>query len=139
MDEQQTMFDMKGDENMNRELLELSRWSKLFAILLLGLLGVVCLILLFGWNRLDFFMDGPFEGEEGKFVLIVIVVALIFVGIVAGSMMFFLIRAANRIRLGIRRNDQELFNNGLGDLRTYFIFLGVVSIFALFGNLLAFF
>jgi hypothetical protein len=52
---------------------------------------------------------------------------------------WFIIRGAGRIRAAIRHKDQLLFNNGLADLKTFFIIYGVVSILSLLSNLVSLF
>ena len=135
MEEQQSLFELNVDESTAVELIETSRWSKLLAILVLSMVGLVVGTLLFAWNRIQEAFAQEVPGGDWQTVMAFVVVILGIVIVVGGLMMFFLVRAGNRIRLGLRTNDQQVFNNGLNDLKTYFVFLGVIGILSLLSNL----
>ena len=134
MEEEKSLFEFNVDENSGREMLELSKWSKLFAILVFSLIGLAILAIGAVWNTLA----EKFSEETGSSSTI-LAVTLAITGLViiaiGGLMMFFLIRSSNRIKAGITGHDQFLFNGGLNDLKTYFAFLGVFGILSLLSSL----
>ncbi|HEX6190919.1 MAG TPA: hypothetical protein VFZ42_01080 [Chitinophagaceae bacterium] len=135
MEDQQPLFEFNVDETSAGEIVEMTRWSKLFAILLSCVLVVAVLVLIMLSKRLS--ADLTAEMGDGKSLVLGFVYVLIILAIgVAAMMMFFLIRSANRIKNGLFRHDQALFNSGLNDLRIYFIFLGVVGILSLCSSLI---
>ena|SRR5688572_5537060 len=135
MEEQQSLFEFNVDKNTGNEFIELSRWSKLFAIILISLVGIAILTIGLVWNQ----FATTFTEESGASSS-VLAVSLTIMGLVilciGGIMMFFLLRGANRIRKGITTRDQFMFSSGLGDIKTYFAFLGVFSILSLLSSLI---
>lgn len=138
MEEQKSLFEFNVDDAAAREMTEMSRWSKMFGIIILCLAGVSVLFLLFAWNKLITAFSEQTTGDTSIMAGAMSVVVVIVIAIV-GIMMFFLIRSANRIRGGLFAKDQLLFNSGLNDLKTYFIFMGVFGILSLLGSLSALF
>jgi hypothetical protein len=62
--------------------------------------------------------------------MLIIVIAIVAV------LMSFLIKGANRIRAGIQNRDQVLFNNGLGNLKNFFVMYGVLAVLGMVFTLL---
>ena len=138
MEDQKSLFEINVDDSASREIGELSRWSKLFGIIILCLLGLSVLFVLFAWDKLLATLAEQSPESANIFAGTMAVVGLIIVAVV-GIMMFFLFRSANRIRTSLQTKDQLLFNNGLNDLKTYFVFMGVFGIISLVSNLLSLF
>lgn len=137
MEDQQSLFEFKVDDASANEIVEMTRWSKLFAILLSCVLVIVLSVFILASGRLSAELTAQMGDEKSIFLGFVYVV-IILVLAVAGIMMFFLMRSSNRIKNGLYQHDQLLFNSGLNDLKIYFIFMGVISILSLCGSLLAF-
>lgn len=135
MDERQDLFDFGVDNMTAQELNDMSRWSRLLSILIFSLCGIVLLVLLLAGGKITDGLSQEIGSDEGASMFIVILVAVVIAIVVVSIMMYFLMRAANRIRAGIRLKDQSLFNKGLGDMKTYFTIFGVLSILGLIGNL----
>lgn len=138
MDENQSLFELEIDHPTAEELLDTARWQKMFGVLMLTIIGLALLSFLIGWNKIAGMIDEAIAGEGSQAAMAVIVVVLLLVGAVIGIMSWVLIRGAGRIRSAIRTRDQLLFNNGLGDLKTFFIVYGVISILGLLSNLISF-
>ena len=137
MEDQKSLFEFDIDDASAREITDLTRWSKLFAILMISVLSIVFLIVVTAWNKIfkAFTTDmGQDSSAITGFMLVVVVIVLAIVGVC----MFFLIRSANRMKNGLFQRDQQLFNNGLNDLKIFFIFMGVFGILSLLGGLMAF-
>ena|SRR5688572_16562091 len=137
MEDQQSLFEFNVDEASASEIVEMTRWSKLFAILLSCLLVVVLSFFIMASGRLSAELTAQMGDEKSLFLGFVYVVVILVLA-VAGIMIFFLMRSSNRIKNGLYQHDQLLFNSGLNDLKIYFIFMGVISILSLCSSLLAF-
>lgn len=139
MEQNQPLFDLKIDQTASQELTETSRWSKLLAILIISIAGLVILAFLFAWNKIEVVFFTQLEGANAGSAFAVVAVMVIIIAIIVGVLMYFLLRAAYRIKTSIRIRDQQLFNRGLNDLKTFFIIVGVFSILGLAIQLFSFF
>jgi len=139
MDENQSLFELEVDHAISEEVLDTCRWQKMFGILLLTIIGLVLLAFLIAWEKIWGLIGEAIAGEAGQAAMAVIVGVLLLVAAVFGGMAWFLLRGAGRIKSAIRIKDQLLFNNGLSDLKTFFIIYGVISIIELLGNLISLF
>jgi len=136
MEDQQSLFEFNVDEASATEIVEMTRWSKLFAILLSCVLAIALMFFIVASSKLTTDLTEQMGDEKSLFIGFLYVV-IILVLAVAGIMMFFLLRSSNRIKNGLYQHDQLLFNSGLNDLKIYFIFVGVMSILSLCTSLLA--
>ena len=73
------------------------------------------------------------DGSQAAMAFIVVI--LLLVAAVAVIMAGLLIRGATRMKTALRTKEQSLFNNGLSDLKIFFIIYGVISILGLLGTL----
>lgn len=139
MDENQSLFELEVDHITSEELLDTSRWQKMFGIIILTIIGLVLIAFLVAWNKIAAVISEAITGESGQAAMAVIVGIILLVAAVLGTMSWFLIRGAGRVRTALRIKDQLLFNNGLGDLKTFFIIYGVIGILGLLSNLISLF
>ena len=138
MEENQSFLELQVDQEAATNLTEISRWGKL-----LGLLTVIGLGLLFAFFII---LSGKLAGymlvkEDAKTTDVALVRIGMFIafgifGAILGILMSFLIKGANRIRLGLRNKDQLLFNSGLASLKNYFTMYGILMLIALFFSLI---
>ena len=139
MDDNQSLFELEVDPITSEELQDTSRWQKMFGVMILSGIGLVLLAFLLGWNKVAALVDETVAGEGSQAAMAVMVVIVLLVALVLVIMAWFLIRGAGRIKAALQVKDQLLFNNGLGDLKTFFIIYGVISILGLLANLVALF
>jgi hypothetical protein len=133
MEENQSFLELQVDKGASENLLEAARWGRLLAIMVLVALGLfLLLIILMGrqFGELVLTTD-EMKGNSGDLFLVGLIVAFVFVGAIAGVLMSFLVKGANRIRNGLRNKDQLLFNSGLANLKNYFAMYGVIGILGL--------
>jgi hypothetical protein len=71
--------------------------------------------------------------------MIFFIIFLVIVGVIVGTLAWFLINGANKIRKGIQLKDQQLLNDGLANIRNYFTMYGVLSLLGLCLNIFNFF
>jgi hypothetical protein len=133
MEENRSLLDMGVDASAQNNLIETSRWSKLMAILILVAMGLSVLMLVFAWNSMaEIMMWGPDAQGAGAIVAVMLIIVIAIVAV----LMSFLIKGANRIRAGIQNRDQVLFNNGLGNLKNFFVMYGVLAVLGMVFTLL---
>lgn len=139
MERNQSLFDLEVEHATEEELLETARWQRMLGILIVISAFLVLLILLAGWERIAALVDETFAPAGSQAAMIFAAVVLLLVATVAVIMAVLLVRGAARIKTAIRTKEQEVFNSGLADLKTFFIIYGVISIIGLLGNLVALF
>ena len=133
MEENQSFLELKVDEQLSANLTEVSRWGKFLAILVIVAIGLLFLMVILLWGRLagQFLTLEEIQGTGADLLMVGLIVVFAIVGAIVGILMSFLIKGANRIRNGIRNNDQMLFNSGLANLKNYFAMYGVLGILGL--------
>lgn len=139
MDENQSLFELEVDHITSEELHDTSRWQKMFGVILITIIGLVLLALLIAWNKVTAMINETATDESGQAAMLVIVGIILLGAAILGTMSWFLIRGAGRVKTALRTKEQLLFNNGLSDLKTFFIIYGVLSILGLLGNLISLF
>lgn len=139
MDDNQSLFELEVDHITSEELLDTSRWQKMFGVVVLTMIGLLLLVFLIAWNKIGALIDESLAGDGSQAAMAVIVAVLLLLAVVLGIMSWFLIRGAGRIKSALRMKDQLLFNNGLSDLKTFFIIYGVISIIGLLASLISLF
>jgi hypothetical protein len=137
--QEQSLFDMKLDPISSEELLDTTRAQRAFGIVILSIVGLLVLGLIAGANKIGALIGlSEMENLPGLTLGAVVAIVIIVV-IVAGCMGWFAFRGATRLKTAIQSKDQLLFNQGLKDLKLFFIIYGITGIAGLLGNLVAFF
>ena len=138
MEENQSFLELQVDKGASEGLSEAARWGRLLAVMVLVALGLLLLLIIFMGKQFGELVltTEEMQGNGGDLVMVGLIVALVFVGVIAGILMSFLIKGANRIRNGIRDKDQLLFNSGLANLKNYFAMYGILGILGLLMALL---
>lgn len=138
MEENKPIFnDLQVDFIGSQQLSDTSNWAKFLGIAFISLAGLILLLLLTSWNKLKESINEATNNGNQIVLTIFIVVAVATVILIV--LMYFLIRAFNRIKRSIRTKDQNLFNSGLEDLKIYFTMYGVISIILLIIKVIGFF
>jgi hypothetical protein len=140
MEEDQSLFELEVDAITGEELLDTARWQRMFGVVLLVILGLVLIAFAVAWRKIVVLINDSLAGSENSEAAMTILIGVVvLVAVVLGTMGWFIIRGAGRIKAAIRQKDQLLFNNGLSDLKTFFIIYGVVSMLSLLTNLVSLF
>jgi len=137
MEENTSLFEQHLDEPSAIEMTETARWARMFGLVMITLMGISVLFFVFAWGKLQALFVTLSEGEQSQ-SMIIILVALLFCVALVSTMCFFLVRGANRIKTSLQTRDQQQFNSGLVDIKTYFIFYGVIAILGLLVTLVSF-
>lgn len=128
MEENRSLLNMGVDPEGHTQLTETARWSKLLAILVLSAFGLMLLLVVFMGSKMIESMAVLSTTQEQNAASVFLIAVFVIAGVIVGILMSFLIKAANRIRLGLQSNDQVLFNSGLANLKNYFVMYGILSI-----------
>ncbi len=138
MEENQSFLELQVNQETTTNITEVSRWSKFFAVMVLVGFGLVVLMFMFLWGQLasQFLTVDEMQSGDANMALGVIIVVLLITAAIVVILMSFLLKAANRLRNGIRNRDQVLFNSGLANLKNYFAMYGVLGILGLLFSLL---
>lgn len=136
MEDNQSLFGLQVDPQIQNNLTEASRWAKFVAVVISVAIGLIVLFfIIFGASIWQAF-SSALETESSGIGMIVLLILLFFMSII-GILMYFLIRGANHIRKGLQNSDQALFNDGLVYMKNYFVMYGILSIISLLFSLLA--
>jgi hypothetical protein len=122
------LFEIQVDYDSGNMFNEISRWAKFIAIVCFICIGIGILTLAFS-SAVLIQVFGSYMPElagAGGLLVGVIIIALILFTYIT----ILLYRFATLVKQGIERRDQTLFNDGLRNLKNYFLINGV---FALIG------
>ena len=139
MEENQSLLELEVDKDAANNLTEVSRWGKFLGFLVCIGLGLIFLLIIFLWNKMEPILIPREDPDALSVTATRIMLIIVFLGAAAviGILMSFLIKGANRIRLGIQNRDQLLFNSGLNSLKNYFMMYGILTLIGIFLSLLA--
>jgi len=138
MAENQSFLELQVDKEASENLSEAARWGKLLGIMVLGAIGLLLLLIILMGRQIAslFLTTSEMQGTDGDLLLVGLIGVVAFVGAIVGLLMSFLIKGANRIRHGILRKDQIVFNSGLANLKNYFAMYGILGILGLLLSML---
>jgi len=139
MEENHSLFELDIDSITSEELLDTARWQKMFGLLLITIIGLVLLAFIIAWDKIRSLINESIDGESSQATMAVLIGVLLVIAAILGTMSWFLVRGAARIKSALRSKDQLVFNNGLSDLKMFFIIYGVLGILGLLGNLISLF
>ena len=139
MEENHSLFELDIDSITSEELLDTARWQKMFGLLLITIIGLVLLAFIVAWDKIRSLINESIDGESSQATMAVLIGVLLVIAGILGTMSWFLVRGAARIKSALRTKEQLVFNNGLSDLKMFFIIYGVLGILGLLGNLISLF
>src|SRR5690606_5365408 len=132
MEEQQsTLLHMSVDAEGEVQMQETSKWGKLFAILSISAISLFILLFIIFWSafREIFFMEmGVYQNGLESAALTGAIIGMVIMFSILLVLMLFLLKGCNRMRLGLQQKDQILFNNGLANIKNFFVMYGVIAI-----------
>lgn len=130
------LFELQVDYDSGNMFNESSRWAKFLAIIYFVIIGLCVLALAFSSAVIVqvFGTAMPELGSVGGLLIGVIIIALIILTYIT----ILLFRFATQVKQGIYNRDQALFNDGLKNLKNYFVIYGVFTLLALVLNIVGF-
>ena len=139
MEENQSILELQVDQTASNSLSDASRWAKFLSIAGFVCMGLLLIFFLAMQSQIASALSRLVPGfSDFSSLGMLIAIIIIFVGIVC-LLMYFLLRASTLIRRGIETRSQEVFNNGLASLKSFFTIYGVLSIIGLVLNLVSIF
>jgi magnesium-transporting ATPase (P-type) len=130
MEENKPLFGLEVDSSATNSLKEAARWSRIIGIILLSSIALFILFFIAYGAKLNETMD-ELTGEDATQMITILVLVFVLCGGVIGTLAWFLINGANKIKKGLYLNDQSIFNAGLANIRNYFIMYGILAILSL--------
>jgi nitric oxide reductase large subunit len=139
MEENQSILELQVDQTASKNLSDAARWAKFLSITAFICMGLMVIFFMAMQSQITSALSQVIPGfsnidNVGFLVAVVIIVA----GIVC-LLMYFLFRGSILIKKGIETKSQEIFNNGLAALKSYFIMSGIIAIIGLVSNLVSIF
>lgn len=129
----ETLFELQVDYDSGNMFNEATRWAKFIAILYFVCIGLCVLVLAFSSAVLiqAFGTIMPELASVGGLIIGIIIIALIIFTYIT----ILMYRFAMQVKQGILNRDQALFNDGLKNLKNYFLIYGVFTLLALVLNI----
>lgn len=130
MDTNTNLFELQVDPSTQATLREASKWTKFLSIVGFIFCGFLVLIGIFAaslFATMGTQFGSPMPAGTASLVSgIYIIGALVYF-----FPCLFLFRFSTRIQVALRNNDQLLLNTALGNLKSYFKFMGILTIIML--------
>ena len=124
------LFDLQIDQDSGNTLNEAAKWAKFVAIIFFICIGLSVLVIGFFSNAIKDAVGTMMPEMEVQGVGGVIIGAIIIVLIIFTYITILLYKFATLVRQGIAAQNQSVFNEGLRNLKNYFLINGI---FALIG------
>lgn len=138
MEEEKSLFGLQADESTSMEMTDTSNWAKLLGIFMFIGMGLIILFFLLGWTKISFLISAVDDDSGTKAAMAIMLVFLVIIAGIVALLGFFLVRGSRRVKAGLQLKDQHLFNSGLGDIKSFFITYGVISLLGLALNLFSY-
>lgn len=130
------LFELQVDYDSGNSFSETSKWAKFLSIVYFVCIGLCVLFTAFASaliiQALATIM--PELGSVGGVIVGVVIIALI----IFTYLTILLYRFATQVKQGILNRDQALFNDGVKNLKNYFLIYGVFTLLALVLNVVGF-
>lgn len=124
------LFDLQIDHDSGNTLNEAAKWAKFVSIIFFICIGLTVLVIAFFSNAIKDAVGTMMPEMEVQGVGGVIIGAIIIVLIIFTYITILLYKFATLVRQGIAAQNQSVFNEGLRNLKNYFLINGI---FALIG------
>jgi hypothetical protein len=140
MEENQSILELQVDQTASKNLSDAMRWAKFLSVTGFVCMGLMVVFFIAMQSQITSVLLQLIPGftDFGSVGGVLIAVVIIVAGIVC-LLMYFLFRGSTLIKKGIETKSQEIFNNGLASLKTYFIMYGILAIIGLISTLVSIF
>lgn len=120
----------------SQQILEAGKWAKWIVIISSTMMVLLLVFILGAGSLVGKYLAKDMEGMEGSQAIggiftAVMLIVFVIVGSIVGVFLYFLYKFYNLTRKGIENRNQDMFNEGLGGLKSYLIINGVLVILAL--------
>lgn len=124
------LFELQVDHDSGNTLNEAAKWARFVSIIFFICIGLTVLVIAFFSNAIKDAIGTMMPEMEVQGVGGVIIGAIIIVLIIFTYITILLYKFATLVRQGIAAQNQSVFNEGLRNLKNYFLINGI---FALIG------
>lgn len=119
------------NRSISSNFLSAAKWGRFTAISLLVVLTLAAIFLAIGGSGLLDQMASVLPGIETNYAS-VILVAIFFIILIAGLLLFIMLRAYNHLKVALETRDMVAFTNGWRYLKIYFLIYGVFTLISIF-------
>lgn len=130
------LFELQVDYDSGNMLEEATKWAKFLAIVYFVCIGIGVLVTAFSSALIIqaiATMMPEFASVGGVIVGVIIIALIIFT-----YLTILMYRFATQVKQGILNRDQALFNDGVKNLKNYFLIYGIFTLLALVLNVVGF-
>ena len=139
MEENQSILELQVDQTASKNLSDATRWAKFLSITGFACMGLMVIFFIAMQSQITSALSQVIPGFSNIDSFGILMAVIIIVAGIVGLSMYFLFRGSVLIKKGIETKSQEIFNNGLASLKTYFIIYGIIAIIGLISNLVSIF
>ena len=132
-----SLFSLEVDHISSENLSSVGKWGNFSAIVGMIGMGLLALFIVFVGDKILNLFTGSIsllETNLGSTRAILIIIVVVFF-LVIGAMLYLLFSGSTAIQKAVRTKDQQLFNKGLANLKSYFIIYTILSAAGLVTNL----
>ena len=125
--------DIRMDNEAKQYFGEAARWGKFIALVVFVGLAIIFLVVALGSTTLLSKMSdiNPALSSVASLGSGIIIVIMVVIMAVIGVIYYFLYKFATKIKLALATDDQQLLEEALGALKTFFIITTILSGFSL--------
>ena len=139
MEENQSILELQVDQTASKNLSDATRWAKFLSITGFACMGLMVIFFIAMQSQITSALSQVIPGFSNIDSFGILMAVIIIVAGIVGLSMYFLFRGSILVKKGIETKSQEIFNNGLASLKTYFIIYGIIAIIGLISNLVSIF
>ena len=129
---EETLFNLQLDHDSGSHLKETAKWSRFLSIISFICIGFGLVAIVFGAQAMSEVIRKAMPGMEAFSGVMVGAIGVALVILTWTTILLY--RFSNLTSEGIRRQDQELFRNGIKALKNYFTIYGFFSVLGLLIN-----
>ncbi|WP_162915906.1 hypothetical protein [Paraflavitalea soli] len=126
------LFELQVDYDAGNKFNEATRWAKFMSIICFICIGFGVIAIAFGSAALTMVFSTYWPGVEtigGMIIAVIVIVLIIFTYIT-----ILLYRFATLVKQGIETQNQGVFNEGLKNLKNYFLINGIFALLGIVFN-----
>ncbi len=137
MDQEQTLFGLKFDDNTKTEIKSIANWAGFISYTVFGFITIMLLTLIFAGSKIvqAFNETAEIDAATASMAGTALMLGVGFVLVVFGAWFYFLFRASQLLKRAVAGNDIYSFNEGIKSLNVYFIIAIVLTAFSVFTGL----
>lgn len=133
MEQQQNLFDLQIDAFTTNYLSESAKWAKFLAVIGFIVCGIMVLVALFAGSIMAAMfsstgMDMPGAGAAAGVAGIGFTITMLVIVLLYFFPCLYLFRFASKMQTAIRTNDQQQLVAAFANLKSWFKFLGILTI-----------